>query len=158
PDGVVNASGTAHDVPSVDGCEQCHNGAGDVLVGVSAIQLSKDGGGGFLSTLSAQGRLSNPPAQEFSVPGAGVVQDAIGYLHGNCGQCHNNESFLASKRALRLKLLTSATTPEETPVYKTAIGKTANHILGGTSIIIVPGDPDNSQLHYRMSVRDLEQM
>jgi hypothetical protein len=159
PEGVANANGTTHDVPAIEGCEQCHNGAGDVLVGVAAIQLSKETGGGYLSTLIADGVLSNPPAGEFAVPGGADIENAIGYFHGNCGQCHNNQSFLAQKLGLRLKLLTGISTPEETPVYQTTIGKPAKHRgLGGTTYIVVPGKPDESQLFYRISVRDLDQM
>lgn len=158
PDGVADVSGTNHDVPGTEQCEQCHNGAGDVLIGVSAFQLSKENGGGALATLIAQNWLSQPPAAELPVPGDGVVEDAIGYLHGNCGHCHNDESFLAEKRALRLKLLTSAKTPEDMPVYKTALGGTAAHDFYGTTIIVTPGSPVTSQLYQRMKVRNLDQM
>lgn len=159
PDGVTDANGSTHDVPSIAGCEQCHNGAGDVLVGVAAIQLSKEAGGGYLSTLIADGVLSNPPAGEFAVPGDGGIEEAISYFHGNCGQCHNNQSFLAQKLGLRLKLLTGISTPEETPVYQTTIGKPAKHLgLGGTNFIVVPGNSAESQLFYRIGVRDLDQM
>ncbi|MBE7481551.1 MAG: hypothetical protein HS104_16420 [Polyangiaceae bacterium] len=158
PDGVPDAAGTKHDVPSVEQCEQCHNGAGDVLIGVGAIQLSKEAGGGALTAFVSKGWLSQPPAAEFPVPGDGVVENTIGYLHGNCGHCHNDESFLAQKRALRLKLLTSAKTPEETPLYKTALGAPAFHDLYGTQVIVTPGAPQTSQLHQRMKVRNLDQM
>lgn len=158
PEGIENAAGTTHDVPSIDQCAQCHSAVGDVLIGVSAIQLSKEAGGGFISTLIADGKLSNPPAAELQVPGDGVVEDAIGYLHGNCGNCHNNESFLAATHGLRLKLLTGATTPEETGPYQTAINKPTAHDLGGTTLAIVPGQPDQSQLFYRMGIRDENQM
>lgn len=158
PEGAPDAAGTKHDVPSLEQCEQCHNGAGDVLIGVSAIQLSKEAGGGQLAAFVAEGWLSQPPPADFPVPGDGVVEDAIGYLHGNCGHCHNNESFLAEKRALRLKLLTSAKTPEETPLYQTALGAPAFHDLYGTQIIVTPGAPLTSQLLQRMTVRNLDQM
>ncbi len=158
PEGVPDAAGTDHDVPSIEQCEQCHNGAGDVLIGVSAIQLSKEAGGGSLAALVSNGWLSQPPASDFPVPGDGAVEDAIGYLHGNCGHCHNSESFLAKTRALRLKLLTSAKTPEETPLYQTALGAAAFHDLYGTQIIVTPGAPLTSQLLQRMTVRNLDQM
>jgi hypothetical protein len=158
PTGLADASGTSHDVPSIEQCEQCHGGAGDVLIGVSAIQLSKETGGGYLSTLIADGVLSNPPAAELPVPGDGVVEDAIGYLHGNCGNCHNDQSFLAARHVIRLKLLSTALVPEETPVYQTTINTPVSHVLGGTSVAIVPGSPEQSQIYFRMSVRDLLQM
>lgn len=158
PAGVQNAKGTNHDVPSQEDCRQCHDGESDVLIGVGAIQLSKEAGGGFLSTLKAGGWLSHPPAAEFPVPGDGVVEDALGYLHANCGHCHNNTHFLATKRALRLKLLSTDTTPESTPTYVTTINAKMNHILEGTSLAVVPGDASKSQLYLRMNKRDLESM
>lgn len=158
PEGVQDASGTTHDVPGILGCEQCHNGVGDVLIGVSAFQLSKETGGGFISTLMAESKLSNPPAAELTVPGDGVVEDALGYLHGNCGNCHNDQSFLAATHVMRLKLLSSDTLPENTPLYETAIGTPMSHDLGGTTLAIVPGSPEQSQLYYRMGVRDGNEM
>jgi hypothetical protein len=154
PLGVANALGTTHDVPSQEQCDNCHGGVGDVLVGVSAIQLSNAENSGWLSKLAALGLLSDPPASEFQVPGDGVVGAALGYLHGNCGQCHNGQHYLASKRALRLKLTVSATMPEETPAYTTAINGPMSHVIEGTTLAIVPGAPEQSQLWQRMNRRD----
>jgi hypothetical protein len=154
PAGVTNALGTTHDVPSQEQCDDCHGGVGDVLVGVSAIQLSTDQNDGWLSKLAALGFLSDPPDSEFPAPGEGVVQDALGYLHGNCGQCHNGQHYLASKRALRLKLTVSATTPEQTPTYTTAINAPMSHVIEGTTLAIVPGAPQQSQIWQRIKRRD----
>ena len=93
PDGQENALGTSHNVPSQEDCGKCHGNVRDVIIGVSAIQLSAADGRGALSDLSRRGLLSQPPAGEFEVPGHGIVQDALGYMHGNCGHCHNNRSF-----------------------------------------------------------------
>ncbi|MEZ4225109.1 MAG: hypothetical protein R3B13_29425 [Polyangiaceae bacterium] len=158
PSGVQNAKGTTHDVPSSADCSSCHDGESDVLIGVSAIQLSMEAGGGFLSTLIAESRLSNPPAAEFPVPGDGIVEASLGYLHANCGNCHNSTHFLASKRALRLKLLTTTTTPEESSVYTTAIDAPANHVVDGTSKLVVAGDPAASQLFVRANKRSIDSM
>lgn len=154
PLGAADVLGTSHDVPSQAQCTQCHNGVGDVLAGVGAIQLSTETGSGLLSQLVQQGKLSHPPAAEFPVPGDGVVEATLGYLHGNCGNCHNDQHFLASKRPLRLKLTVDAVTPEQTPLYQTAIGGKTNHIVDGTTIVIVPGKPLESQLWVRMNRRD----
>lgn len=158
PEGVQNAASTTHDVPNVDQCAQCHGGVGDVLIGVSAFQLSKENGGGFLSKLITDGKLSNPPAAELQVPGDDIVEDALGYLHGNCGNCHNNESFLAATHVLRLKLLAAQVAPEDTGAYQTAINEPMAHALGGTTLGLVPGMPNQSQIFYRMGVRDENQM
>ena len=158
PFGEQDALGTTHDVPSMSQCQECHDGVGDVLVGVSAVQLSTNDGTGYLSKLMADGRLSAPPAGEIDVPGEGVVEDALGYLHGNCGQCHNSVHGLAQKRALRLRLEVDGLTPEETPTYQTAIGGTTSHAIDGTTVIVVPGKPLESQLYVRMSYRDIDSM
>lgn len=158
PMGVTDAAGTTHDVPSQEQCAQCHNGESDVLIGVSAFQLSRESGGGPLTDLANQGLLSNPPAAELPIPGDGVVEDALGYLHANCGHCHNDTSFVGQKRALRLKLLSTSATPEETPTYLTTIGAKMNHVLDGTTLAVVPGKPAESQLVFRMSIRNLEAM
>ncbi len=158
PDGVQNVDGTDHDIPSVADCEQCHNGQGDGLIGVAAIQLSKDGGGGFLTTLINDGLLTNPPAGEFDVPGTGAVKDSLIYLHANCGHCHNDENYLAQKRYLRLKLKTAITTPEQTPTYQTCINAKMNHVLASSSYCIIPGKPAESQLYVRMNERNIDMM
>jgi len=158
PEGRADALGTQHDIPSAAQCRQCHDNVGDVLIGVSAIQLSKEGGGGFLATLMQQGSLSPPVTAEFPVPGDGEVEAALGYLHGNCGHCHNDESFVGKLRPMRLKLRTDAKTPAETPVYKTAFDADTLHPTLNTTKVIVPGSPAKSQLYQRMNVRGLEAM
>lgn len=168
-EGVVNALGTTHDVPSQQDCATCHDNVGDVIIGVSAIQLSgasaaagdagADGGGdagtpSALLQLAAMNLLSVPPAADFTVPGTGNVQDALGYLHGNCGHCHNDQSGVAGQTAMRLRLGTASSTPQETPTYKTAIGLKTRHVMPpDIDTAIVPGNPDKSQLYLRATSR-----
>jgi hypothetical protein len=156
PEGVEDALGTSYDVPSQEDCHKCHDGAGDVLIGPSAILLSAADGNGMLSKLAADGRLSDPPPAEFSPPGEGVVQDALGYLHASCGNCHNSVSGLSFIRSLRLRLRVSDQTPEETLTYSTAIGGRMNHDILGSLVAVVPGKPRESQIYVRMSFRDRE--
>jgi hypothetical protein len=155
PKGVKNALGTMHDVPSQNDCQTCHYLISDVLIGVSAIQLSAANGSGPLSQLAAAGALSNPPAAEFQVPGTGVVQDALGYLHGNCGHCHNDNPAFTQWIKLQMRLVVADATPEQTATYRTAIHGRANHVYPpDISIDVVPGAPDQSQLYVRMGLRD----
>ena len=155
PDGVVGALGTTHDIPDTLACTSCHGGVRDALNGVSAFQLSAADGHGALSRLSADGRLSSPPASEFQVPGTGTVQAALGYLHANCGHCHNDTSFLAKTHALRLRLRVADVTPESTTIYTTAIDAPMAHTWdGGPNVAVAPGSPEGSQLFYRMGRRD----
>jgi hypothetical protein len=96
PDGVVDADGSTHDIPSTATCKQCHNSQPMAALGFSALQLAHAGPGLTLDTLRDTGRLSAPPASSLSIPGDPVSQQALGYLHGNCGGCHNeraNQNF-----------------------------------------------------------------
>jgi hypothetical protein len=156
PGGVPQALGTTHDVPSRDDCERCHGWVSDVLIGVSAIQLSAADGKGALSQLAAAGRLSDPPAAEFAPPGSGVVQDALGYLHGNCGHCHNEGVPFTRFVPLLMRLRVGDATPADTDTYKTAIRHRAQHQYAADVVFdVVPGAPDQSQLYVRMGLRDL---
>lgn len=158
PDGVT-ASGTAHDVPSQDGCTQCHNGEPERLLGVSAVQLSREVGTGPLTELVNKGLLTSPPTKEFPVPGDGVVEGALGYLHANCGHCHNDTHFLAPIRLIRYRLTVTATTPEETPTYKTNLNQSKmNHVMGDAIYSIVPGKPGESQTWVRTATREIDMM
>lgn len=156
PDGVVDANGTAHDVPSQAGCEPCHAGVRDVLIGPDAVQLSSADGNGQLTSWAQVGRLSHPPASEFDVPGTGQVEFALGYLHANCGHCHREGNALASKRGLRLEVRTTDSQPELSGAYTSTRNVSAYHVFEGTTQLVVPGDPDSSQLYRRLLIRDAE--
>ncbi|HET8937867.1 MAG TPA: hypothetical protein VFN67_30695 [Polyangiales bacterium] len=92
PQGVENAAGGSHDIPSVATCKQCHNSAPMAALGFSALQLAHGGPGLTLDTLTAAGQLSAPPATALAIPGDPVSVQALGYLHGNCGGCHNDRA------------------------------------------------------------------
>lgn len=159
PDGAKSALGTTHDVPRQVDCGNCHGDVSDVLIGVSAIQLS-DPGANALAALSAAGRLSTTPPPNIDVPGAGVVKDALAYLHANCGHCHNDQAVrLSTQSRMRLRLFVGQKTPEETGAYTTTIGTVMKHTLsGGVTDVIVKGDPQQSGLWLRMGLRDLYAM
>jgi hypothetical protein len=154
--GVTNALGTAHDIPSQEQCEQCHSGTKDGLIGLGAIQLSRESGVSPLAALAAKGWLSTPPGREFSPPGTGNVQDALGYLHGNCGYCHSDVGRWSGARKLRLRVLVADTDPTKTPTYLTTINVPMAHadITGEPYIGVIPGDPLKSHLYDRMLKRD----
>ena len=90
-DGVVNAKGTQHDIPSNVDCSKCHSKLPEHLLGLSAIQLSHTGAGVTIRSLSDAGMLTVPAPNGFTVPGSDpATQAALGYLHANCGNCHNS--------------------------------------------------------------------
>jgi hypothetical protein len=91
PDGQDRARGTEHDVPAARECWACHGGRPEIVLGFSALQLahSESTGGWDLEELLAEGALSDPPYELPVVPGDATAQAALGYLHANCGHCHN---------------------------------------------------------------------
>jgi hypothetical protein len=158
--GVENALGTAHDIPSQLDCFKCHDNAHDVALGFSAVQLDRDGEGVTLSDLIAQGKLSDPPAGTgspyFPVPGNDTEQRALGYLHGNCGGCHNprSEVFNSGDALMNLRLFVDEiATVEGSPAFQTAVCGEMQKPIVDADQIIVPGDPDVSAMFMRMNQR-----
>lgn len=112
PGAAPIAPGKRHSIPSVFECTACHASAGSVPLGFSTLQLSDDRdpnavhaepldpGMVTLRTLVKEGRLvpdrsawvADPPRIAASNP---VERAALGYLHGNCGHCHNPVGPLA---------------------------------------------------------------
>jgi hypothetical protein len=69
PDDGIPARG----IPSRADCLACHEGVATPLLGYSAVQLTP-------------GLIEGPSPQ---------MRAALGYLHGNCGHCHNAEALPA---------------------------------------------------------------
>lgn len=153
--GVTNALGTTHAVPSQIDCRNCHGDVSDVLIGISAIQLS-DPATNPLAALGDAGKLSTAPPANVDVPGTGNVQDTLGYLHANCGHCHNSESLtLATQSELRLRLLVGQPL-DQTGAFATTVGTVMRHTLANdVTDVVVKGDPDRSGLVQRLARRDL---
>ncbi len=78
PGGEADALGTKHDIPDQMLCARCHESQ-DVLLGVSALQLSHDLPGQNLTSLTASGRPSKPPPGPFKIPGGTLAENALGY-------------------------------------------------------------------------------
>lgn len=161
PDGVVDAKGTTHDVPAEPLCRQCHGshakggGRPSRGLGVSAVQLA-DAAELSLADLVADGKLSDPPAStSFTVPGASdQVRDALGYLHANCGNCHNTTSDRVVQIDMNLWLDFEVTDVQQTGAYATAVG-VANTLFNDQNVSarVEPGDAQASALWFRMSQR-----
>lgn len=91
PTGFVDTRGTSHNVPGAGECVGCHGGRPSFVLGVSAIQLSfaREPGVLDLVDLNDLGLLSDSAPAPFDVPGDDDEHAALGYLHANCGHCHN---------------------------------------------------------------------
>jgi hypothetical protein len=155
PEGVQNANGTPHDIPNEAQCKNCHTRLTERILSFSAIQLSHSLGGETMATLSAEGRLTVPKPEGFTIPGNDTARKALGYLHANCGNCHNSAETTVG---MRLRVLTNQTTVETTDTYLTAVRvpTTVFNCLGlgiGVCQRIAPGLPAESAIIMRMSSR-----
>lgn len=156
PLGVQNAKGTTHDIPAVEDCMFCHGNMKDRLLGFNAIQLSHNLPGLKITDLMSENLLTKPPAGPFTLPGSTVDSDALGYLHGNCGDCHNKHSGVFYEVDMELWESTSKLdTVVNTNAYRTAVNKP---YAGSPSTRITPGDPANSKVYYRMGIVGSGQM
>ena len=110
-------------IPSRADCLACHEGAPVPILGYSAVQLS----------------TALPPA--------------LGYLHGNCGHCHND----AALPALELSLAQQASDPKASAArtYATLIRASRFRPHGAANAQrVVPGQPGHSVLVTRMKSND----
>lgn len=156
--GAPDVRGTSHDIPESAACGDCHGGEPGRILGFSAVQLAAGAGRAVLESLHAAGRISALPAP-YVVPGDATVSAALGYLHANCGSCHNPNGFASEETALTLRLALAATTPETTDAYRTAVGVPLNSWRTfDFTTIVVPGDPEGSALLARMQSRAAEAM
>lgn len=156
--GNANALGTQHDIPSPSQCVSCH-GAGETRrpLGITAVQLPPDHEDLLsLVQLQEKGLLTNPIGAMPAIPGDALTRKALGYLDTNCGTCHRDGStFVPEDVPLRLNLTTNSLgSVEDTNAYKTAIGK--EPLIKGldTDIYISPGNPSESFLYKRLTLRD----
>ena len=157
-DGALDVHGTDHDVPAQVRCWTCHGGEPGHALSFGAVQLSKDGPAPTLTTLAAAGTLSAPPPAgvDYRPPGSPTVAAALGYLHANCGHCHNPLGSARPDVDMLLRLDVAARTPAATAAYQTAIGRPLQYFHGGDlTTRIVPGDPATSAVTYRMGMRGL---
>jgi hypothetical protein len=157
PRGAQDVAGTAHDVPARNRCSDCHDAAGDKLLGVSAIQLSHDRPDVNLRQLVSDGRLSQAPSGDFRLPDDDTWT-ALGYLHANCGNCHNPHSVVWDKVDLDLWLRTAELgDATKTQSYLSSVGVALTDFRGDDDAGVVdriePGDAAHSGLILRMTTR-----
>jgi len=152
PDGVVNASGTQHDIPPVAQCLECHSSVADALNGVSALMLARTNFWSVnLSGLASRKKLTRLPARNVGFPGDREMRDGLAYLQANCAHCHRGPSAPAglqwSTSVLDLR-------PEDTAAYRTAVNQPVTGWLGhGFTTRVVPGSPKTSAVIARISTR-----
>jgi len=177
---AAKAPGARYTIPSEDDCRACHEGAPVPVLGFSALQLSPDrdplaphaervAGAVDLASLSKRGLLRNLPVELLARPPRIAASNpaeraALGYLHGNCGNCHNNEGPLA---VLEMNLAQRVDAPEQetshaNQVLDSIIGVQSGFRPAGAPANaprIAPGHSGDSVIALRMQSRDpLQQM
>ncbi len=175
-----NAPGARYTIPSEDDCRACHEGAPVPVLGFGALQLSPDrdplaphaervAGAVDLRSLTARGLLRNLPAALLARPPriaatTPAERAALGYLHGNCGNCHNNEGPLAVLEMTLAQRVAApaADAPSSNNVLSSIVGRQSQFRPAGAprdAARIAPGHLDGSVIALRMSSRDpLQQM
>jgi hypothetical protein len=160
PNGVVDASGTTHDIPDSDQCLTCHSQIPDKVLGFSAIQLSHDARQPAdprewnLDTLIADGLLTQPPPASLDVPGTDLDQRFFGYLHANCGHCHNPKGTANLQTGLDMWFKVADATGPVTAasVYKAIIDTDIAWLDGehpDAPKRVAPGSLPNSAIYQR---------
>ncbi len=164
------ADGRAHAIPGVGDCKVCHQGGRAEVLGFSALQLSPERDPGalhaerepvagvdvqdFVETGLLVGLperlLATPPRIDARSP---TERAALGYLHGNCGHCHNDQGPLKNigmfmRHASEPAGPTPVATTVGRPIKKLAPGQPADTVSR-----IEPGRPDRSGLVQRISSR-----
>jgi hypothetical protein len=148
-----------YEVPNTGQCNVCHDGRKEPLLGIDAVSLGiATAQGVTLASLAAEGRFSTtPPKTSITIPddGTGKSAAALGWLHANCGSCHNNSSgsgafFTGLFFLLRPSQLApdgGVGTVQSLDSYKTAVGVNSartNPDGGAPYVRIVKGDPASS--------------
>jgi len=171
-DAAKNVLDTDHDIPSRENCIDCHKGNTDFILGFDAIQLSdKQGEFAFghgpkrqsnewtLQSLLIDKRLTQPIAMPV-LPGTPLEQKVLGFLHANCGNCHNKLGYAAEQEAEHLifRHELAFDTLAKTNVYKTAVNQKTRNFTA-VPYIALGADSDElalykSALYLRMNSRD----
>jgi len=165
--------GLRHDIPGVLDCKACHVNRRTEILGFSALQLSPDRDPNAphaertssdmvsLQTLIERGLIRSYPRSwaqhpiriEASNP---TARAALGYLHANCGNCHNPNGALET-----LNMFWRHSVAENTPsgtAVTMAINRTGRFRIPGEepgdTYLIRPGDPAHSAVLFRMSSRN----
>jgi hypothetical protein len=150
---VAQAPGGRYAVPSRTDCTACHESTASPVLGFSALQVSP-------AELVERGLLRNLPGAHRQLPQIAArspgERAALGYLHANCGHCHNRSG---AGVPLNLTLAQSAAQPEASRADTLAsllavAGRFRTPAWPGAAHLIEPGQPALSTLALRMRSRD----
>lgn len=162
-----------HIIPSRTDCRSCHEGSPSRILGFSALQLSAERdpnaphaealppGAATLRTLVERGLLRGLPAHLTDgapriAAGTATARAAIGYLHGNCGNCHSASGELANL-AFSLHYPVGEPPSRHAPALLTSVGRRSTFVpiaWEAPAERVRIGDPDRSVLAARLASRN----
>jgi len=171
---VAIPSGGRWAIPGTGDCRACHEAQPNPVLGFTALQLSSDRDPGaphattaraelHLEDLLQRGLLRGLPSALRRTPpriatASADERAALGYLHVNCGICHNRHGPLAGIGLDLLQSLSEGPASVER-TRDSALAVRALRPIGGAEVRLVPGQPEHSVLFRRMGARDgLDQM
>jgi hypothetical protein len=170
--------GRSHTIPGVSDCKACHQGGRSEVLGFSALQLSPDRDPGALQLspdrdpgalhadaagvdlphLVEKGLIVGLPKSLLDkapriAAASPTERAALGYLHGNCGHCHNPQGPLQNvglflRQAAGASVSPAIASAVGQPVRKPAPGQSPEAVLR-----IEPGHPERSGIMQRISSR-----
>jgi hypothetical protein len=163
--------GVHHSIPGAADCRACHEGKTSPVLGFDALQLSPERdplaphGAALaadeidLRALVARGLVRGLPARFLAEPPRIVAptpaaRAAIGYLHANCGGCHNDSGPLGP---LGMSLAHALGAGQGEPAIRTTVGQPTRApvpgLPAGDRQRIAPGHPEASAVLLRMRSR-----
>lgn len=155
----LTVAGDSYDVPTLEGCNDCHRGKKDELLGLEAISLAQPSAEGItLTSLIADNLLTAPPAK------ANVTLDpGVAVLHVNCGvSCHNSTPGAKggdSSLRLRVGVDEALNKPFDSwELYSTTVNVRTTLPGFNSAPRVVPGDPAKSAILTAMNLRGTGQM
>ena len=170
---VAEAPGGRYDLPSRNDCLACHEGAAVPVLGVSALQLSPERdplaphaesprpGDADLRTFVERGLLRRLPQALLETPpriaaASASERAALGYLHGNCGHCHNDNGAPAPVKLVLAQQQVAQPAASRERVLQTTVGVAGRYRPTGAAEAlsrIAPGRAADSLLLLRMRSR-----
>jgi hypothetical protein len=157
--------GKSHAIPGVNDCKACHQGGRSEVLGFSLIQLSPDRDPGALhadtsgidvNSLIARGRLVGLPpsarAARWTAMSA-TERAAVGYLHGNCGHCHNERGPLSNLGLFLRQTAAEGSEDATASTFNQPVKKRAPGLPADAIVRIAPQHPDRSALLKRIASR-----
>lgn len=123
--GAADAPGGTYALPSLADCQACHESAAVPVLGFSAVQLA-----------SARSSARSSAHSSARIAAADDTERAaLGYLHANCGHCHNRSG-------------------NQAPVPLTLAQRAADPEASRAEVLASTLDVTRSRLVQRMATRD----